>query len=116
MVKTDDENLDTPEKVIAAMKAALPDLQYTDPKYGVYEALLNANAAFDAETFYDYLFLYEPEDGHITFTAFFEADTEGIEDVTVNGKCPNGKLLYDGVIYIARPDGTVYTVQGAQAK
>ena len=113
MVKTDDENLDTPEKVIAAMKAALPDLQYTDPKYGVYEALLNANAAFDAETFYDYLFLYEPEDGHITFTAFFVQDTQGIEDVQ-GDKVQSTKVLIDGNLYIVGEH--VYDASGVMVK
>lgn len=114
MVDTDDENLNTPEKVIAAMKAALPDLQYTDPKYSVYGALLNANAAFDAETFYNYLFLYEPEDGHITFTAFFVQDTQGIEDVQ-GDKVQSTKECRDGVLYIVR-DGKIYSAQGAEVR
>ncbi|MBO6033133.1 MAG: hypothetical protein J6Q22_16990 [Prevotella sp.] len=114
MVDTDDENLNTPEKVIAAMKAALPDLQYTDPKYSVYGALLNANAAFDAETFYNYLFLYEPEDGHITFTAFFVQDTQGIEDVQ-GDKVQSTKECHDGVLYIVR-DGKIYNATGEQVK
>ena len=114
MVQTDDENLNTPEKVIAAMKAALPDLQYTDPKNGVYEALLNANAQFDAETFYDYLFLYEPADGHITFTAIFEADTEGVEDVQ-GDKVQSTKIIREGQLLIERNSKT-YNATGAEVK
>lgn len=114
MVDTDDENLNTPEKVIAAMKAALPDLQYTDPKYSVYGALLNANAAFDAETFYNYLFLYEPEDGHITFTAIFEADTEGVEDVQ-RDDVQGTKVIREGQLLIERNSKT-YNATGAEVK
>lgn len=114
MVKSDDENLNTPEKVIAAMKAALPDLQYTDPRNSVYEQLLKANASFDAETFYDYLFLYEPADGHITFTAFFVQDTQDVEQVP-GDQVPSTKVIENGALYILR-DGKIYTAQGAHVK
>ena len=114
MVKSDDPDLDTPEKVIAMMQATWPELQAADPRSSVYEQLLKANASFDAETFYDYLFLYEPADGHITFTAFFVQDTQGIEDVQ-GDKVPSTKECRDGVLYIVR-DGKVYNAQGAEVK
>lgn len=114
MVKSDDPDLDTPEEVIAMMKATWPELQAADPRSSVYEQLLKANASFDAETFYDYLFLYEPADGHITFTAFFVQDTQGIEDVQ-GDKVPSTKECRDGVLYIVR-DGKVYNAQGAEVK
>ena len=114
MVKSDDPDLDTPEEVIAMMKATWPELQAADPRSSVYEQLLQANASFDAETFYDYLFLYEPEDGHITFTAFFVQDTQGIEDVQ-GDKVQSTKECRDGVLYIVR-DGKIYSAQGAEVK
>lgn len=114
MVKSDDPDLDTPEEVIAMMKATWPELQAADPRSSVYEQLLQANASFDAETFYDYLFLYEPADGHITFTAFFEADTEDVEQVQGDDvQCT--KEFRDGVLYIVR-DGKMYTAQGAEVR
>lgn len=114
MVKSDDPDLDTPEEVIAMMKATWPELQAADPRNSVYEQLLQANASFDAETFYDYLFLYEPEDGHITFTAFFVQDTQDVEQVP-GDQVPSTKECRDGVLYIVR-DGKIYTAQGARVK
>lgn len=114
MVKSDDPDLDTPEEVIAMMKATWPELQAADPRSSVYEQLLQANASFDAETFYDYLFLYEPEDGHITFTAFFVQDTQDVEQVP-GDQVPSTKECRDGVLYIVR-DGKIYTAQGARVK
>lgn len=114
MVKSDDPDLDTPEEVIAMMQATWPELQAADPRSSVYEQLLKANASFDAETFYDYLFLYEPEDGHITFTAFFVQDTQGIEDVQ-GDKVQSTKECRDGVLYIVR-DGKIYSAQGAEVR
>lgn len=111
MVKSDDPDLDTPQKVIAMMADTLPELQAADPRSSVYEQLLKANASFDAETFYDYLSLYEPEDGHITFTAIFEQDTQDVENVQGdNVQCT--KVFENGTLYIIRPDGKVYNAQG----
>lgn len=40
---------------------------------------------------------------------------QGIEDIEINRPAAR-KLMINGVIYIARPDGTIYTLQGVQVK
>ena len=114
MVKSDDPDLDTPEEVIAAIKAEMATLEDSDVKKRVYSALLSQSAMFDAELFYNFLQLFAPADEHITFTAIFVQDTQDVEQVP-GDQVPSTKECRDGVLYIVR-DGKIYTAQGAEVK
>ncbi len=48
--------------------------------------------------------------------AWFEKKkTQGIEDIVVPADKAQ-KVLMDGILYIIRPDGKVYTAQGAEVR
>ena len=61
---------------------------------------------------------YEPVSDYAEGPAFVVTipQTHDLDDQMVNGKCKNEKILIDGVLYIVRPDGTMYNAQGARVK
>lgn len=58
---------------------------------------------------------YLPSEASYVLTVEPSGDPTAIEDVRIESDKAQ-KILHDGILYIIRPDGKVYTAQGMQVK